>query len=290
MIAQQIVNGVMLGGIYVLVAVSFTLAIGILNFLNFSIPGLFMLGGMVSWALIAAGWHWAPAFTAAILLAAVVSLAVERLAYRPLRGGDPELPLVISLGFLVLLESVVLVELGSDQQAFPALIPDFNIRVFGLVIGTAQVISLCIALAVVLWLSWFLRATRTGRAIRVIAENPETANLLGIRIQRIVPLVFFFVGVLTALGGILFAINYLQVSPFMGEEIGFKSIAAMIIGGIGSIWGAIIGGLLIGVTEVLSIHFLGADVVDISVYGLLLALLVLRPEGLLGRKPVREKL
>ncbi|MEW6641783.1 MAG: branched-chain amino acid ABC transporter permease [Pseudomonadota bacterium] len=290
MIAQQLINGVMLGAIYVLVGVSFTLAIGILNFLNFSIPGLFMVGGMVTWVMLKGGWHWSLAAGAALFAAALIALLVERLSYRRSRASDPEVPLVSSLGFLVLLENLALVTVGSDQQAFPSLIADFNIRIGDLVIGTAQIISLVVALSLVVWLSVMLHKTNLGRQIRSIAENRETSILLGIDVDRIIPQIFVFSALFTALGGILFALNYLQVSPFMGEGVGFKGIAAMIIGGMGSVWGAVLGGLLIGLAEVLSIRFLGADMVNIAVYGLLLALLIVRPQGLFGRPPAREKL
>ncbi|MFE1600445.1 branched-chain amino acid ABC transporter permease [Methylobacterium sp. ID0610] len=290
MIAQQLVNGLMLGGIYVLVAVSFTLSIGILNFLNFSIPGLFMVGGMVSFVLIGKGLHWSLAILGALAAAGIVALAVERLSYRRSRPREPEVPLVSSLGFLVLLENLALVAVGSDQQSFPALIPDFNLRVAGLVIGGAQLVSLAVALTLVVAISLVLSRTSLGRQIRSIAENRETAVILGIDVGRLVPGIFLLSAVFTALGGVLFALNYLQVSPFMGEGVGFKGVAAMILGGMGSIWGAVIGGLLIGLTEVLSVSFLGADVVNVTVYGLLLCVMVLRPQGLFGRPPAREKL
>jgi len=290
MIEQQIINGVMLGAIYVLVGVSFTLAIGILNYLNFSIPGLFMVGGMLTWVLLKGGWHWGLAMGAALFAAALVALSVERLSYRRSRNSDPEVPLVSSLGFLVLLENLALVTVGSDQQSFPALLVDFNIRIGDLVIGTAQIISLAVALLVVVWLSVMLRRTSLGRQIRSIAESRDTALLLGIDVNRLIQQVFVFSALFTALGGILFALNYQQVSPFMGEGVGFKGIAAMIVGGMGSVWGAVIGGLLIGLIEVLSIRFLGADMVNIVVYGSLLLLLILRPQGLFGRQPIREKL
>jgi branched-chain amino acid transport system permease protein len=290
MIAQQLVNGVMLGAIYVLVAVAFTLAIGILNFMNFSIPGLFMVGGMVTWVMLKDGWHWSLACGTALLAAGLIALVVERLSYRRSRDSDMEVPLVSSLGFLVLLESLALVIIGSDQQAFPPLIGDFNWRVGGLVIGAAQLISLVVSISLVTALSLLLGRTSLGRQIRSIAENRETAILLGIDVNRIIPQVFVFSAVFTALGGILFALNYLQVSPFMGEGIGFKGIAAMVLGGMGSVWGAVLGGLLIGLAEVLSIRFLGADMVNIAVYGLLLLLLILRPRGLFGKAPRWEKL
>lgn len=290
MLAQQIVNGLMLGAIYMLVAVAFTLAIGVLNFLNFSLPGLFMVGGMLAFGMMKIGWPWFLAFAAALFVAALISLLVERLAYRPMQSGDPEVPLVSSLGFLVLLENLMLIQYGSDQQAFPSLLPDLNLRIGGLVIGMAQLLSLAISVALVAWLSWFLGSTNMGRRIRTVAESRDTALLMGINISRLVPQLFVASALLTALAGILFAVNYQQVSPFMGEGVGFKGVAAMIVGGMGSIWGAVLGGLLIGLAEVLSISFIGADVVNITVYGLLLLILILRPQGLLGRPASREKL
>ncbi len=290
MLAQQIVNGLMLGAIYMLMAVAFTLAIGVLNFLNFSLPGLFMLGGMLAYGFIKLGFPVIFAFAAALAAAALVSLLVERFAYRPMQGGDPEVPLVSSLGFLVLLENLMLIYFGSDQQAFPALVPDLNLRFGGLVIGIAQLGSLVLSVLLVLWLSWFLSSTSTGRCIRTVAESRDTAVLMGIDTGRLVPLLFIASALLAAVAGLLFAVNYQQVSPFMGEGVGFKGVAAMIVGGMGSIWGAVLGGLLIGLAEVLSITFIGADVVNITVYGLLLLILIVRPQGLIGRPATREKL
>jgi branched-chain amino acid transport system permease protein len=131
-----------------------------------------------------------------------------------------------------------------------------------------------------LWL--FLKKTRLGRALRTIAEDPDTAFLLGVDVTRIVPLVFIMSGLLAALAGVLFAVNYRQVHPFMGEALGLKGISAMVIGGMGNIWGSIAGGLIIGLVETLSIQFFGADFVDMAVYGLLLLILIVRPTGLLG--------
>ncbi len=290
MLLQQFINGLMLGAIYMLVAVAFTLAIGVLNFLNFSLPGLFMIGGMMAYGLMKLGWPWFFAMGGALFVAALISLLVERLAYRRMRDGDPEVPLVASLGFLVLLENLMLIQYGSDQQAFPALLPDMNFRIGGLVLGMAQVISLTLSVALVAWLSWFLKTTNAGRRIRTVAENRETAMLMGINIDRLVPQLFVASALLAAVGGILFAVNYQQVSPFMGEGPGFKGVAAMIIGGMGSIWGSVLGGLLLGLAEVFSISFIGADMVNITVYGLLLLILIVRPQGLLGKPPAREKL
>jgi branched-chain amino acid transport system permease protein len=155
-------------------------------------------------------------------------------------------------------------------------------RIGALVVSVPQLAGLAISVGLISCLSVLLNKTWLGRGLRTIAEDSETARLLGVDLGRIVPAVFVISGLFAALGGILFAINYRQVHPFMGEALGLKGISAMIVGGMGNNWGAIAGGLIIGLTEVLSINFFGADFVDVSVYGLLLAILVVRPTGLFG--------
>jgi branched-chain amino acid transport system permease protein len=292
-IAQQIVSGIMLGGIYLTVAVAFTLTIGILNFLNFTIPSLFMLTGMIAWGLIsfkfltfAGSWAWLLALLIGIAVTTVASLIVERFTFRYLqtKTGDATehaIPLVSSLGFLLIFEHLVIITFGSEAQRFSVPFKaDFHL--FGLVIGIPQLLSLLIALCIVAILTFVIKHTRTGRALRTIAENPEVASLLGVEVNRLVPVLFLLTGILCGLAAALFTVNYGEVSPFMGNHIGTKAIAAMVLGGIGSIWGAILGGLLVGLTETMTIHFLGGDSVDMVVWGLLLVIIILRPRGLFG--------
>ena len=168
------------------------------------------------------------------------------------------IPLVSSLGFLLIFENLILIPLGSDSQRFS--VPfKADIQIGGLVIGVAQLASCVLAVAVVAALSFILKHTKVGRALRTIAENPDTAALLGVNVSRVVPVVFVLTGVLSGLAGALFTVNYGDVSPFMGENVGIKAIAAMVLGGIGSIWGAILGGLVVGLTETLSIQYFGGD-------------------------------
>lgn len=282
MIVQQLVNGLMLGSIYVLVAVAFTLTIGILNFLNFSIPGIFMLGGMFLWALFQGDVHWVPAIAIALAVGAIASLLVERFTYRWLRSADHVVPLVSSMGFLILFENLVQIYWGTDLRRVASPFADLNLRIGGMVISAPQLFGLVFAVVLVALLSVVLKRTPMGRALRAIAEDPQTALVLGVDIGRIVPMVFLVSGLFTSLGGIIFALNYLQVSPVMGEEIAFKGISAMVIGGMGSIWGAIAGGLLIGLSEVFAISALGSNWVDVAVYGLLLLILFVKPSGLFG--------
>jgi branched-chain amino acid transport system permease protein len=287
MLEQQIVNGVMLGSVYALVAVAFTFAIGVLNFLNFSIPGLFMVGGMLTWFLLKAAIPWPIAAVLAIASGGLLSLLVERFTYRLMSRSEHFVPLVTSMAFLILFENLVLIVWGSDVQRVPLPFAGVSFALGPTVVAVPQLIGLACAVGAVACLDALLRRTRVGRGLRTIAEDPDTAAMLGVPVGRIVPLVFLVGGLFTALSGFLFAINYQQASPFMGEEVALKGISAMVVGGMGNIWGAILGGLLIGVVETFSIHWFGARAVDIGVYGLLLAILFVRPTGILGG-PIRQ--
>jgi branched-chain amino acid transport system permease protein len=280
--AQQIVNGVMLGAIYAMIGVALTLSIGVLRFLNFSIPGLFMLGGMITWAMIRAGAAWPLAAVAALALGGACSLIIERFTWRWMRTADQFVPLVSSMAFLILFENLAVALWGSDLRTLPRLFGNADWRVGGVVVSVPQLLGLCSSVGLIWGLSLLLSKTRLGRGLRTIAEDSDTALMLGVDVNRIVPSVFIISGLFAALGGVLFALNYRQVQPFMGELLGLKGISAMIIGGMGNIWGAIAGGLVIGLAEVAAIDLFGADVVDIVVYGLLLLILVVRPTGLFG--------
>ena len=279
---QQIVNGLMLGSVYAMVAVALTLGMGVLRFLNFSIPGLFMIGGMLTWALVRDAFPWPFAAGAALLMGALASLLVELFTWRWMRKADEFVPLVSSMAFLILFENLAIAYWGSDLQSLPQLFAGADWKIAGLVVSVPQAVGLILSIALIAGLSLVLRKTRLGRALRTIAEDADTALLLGVHIHRIVPAVFLISGVFAALSGVLFAVNYRQVHPFMGEALGLKGISAMVVGGMGNIWGAIAGGLIIGCAEVMSIDLLGADFVDISVYGLLLLILMVRPTGLFG--------
>ena len=280
--SQQIVNGVMLGSIYAMVAVALTLSIGVLKFLNFSIPGLFMIGGMATWALVRAGIPWPFAAAAALVVGAAASLVVERFTWRWMRMAEEFVPLVSSMAFLILFENLAVAYWGSDLQSMPRLFASADWRIGNLVVSVPQLVGLVCSVGLIWGLSLLLAKTRIGRGLRTIAEDSNTALLLGVDIHRLVPLVFVISGLFAALGGVLFALNYRQVHPFMGEALGLKGISAMVVGGMGNIWGAIAGGLIIGLAEVFSIDLFGADFVDISVYGLLLLILIVRPTGLFG--------
>jgi branched-chain amino acid transport system permease protein len=280
MIGQQIINGLMLGSVYAMVAVALTLSIGVLNFLNFSIPGLFMIGGMAFWALTQAGVPWPLAILGALGVAAAISLIVERFTWRWLRGAETFVPLVSSMAFLILFEHLAVVVWGSAMRPLQLQFAGADWRLGKFIVSVPQLLGLGLSFASILALSLVLRHTRLGRGLRTIAEDSDTALLLGVDVNQLVPVVFVLAGLFAAVAGALFAIDYRQVHPFMGEAVGLKGIAAMIVGGMGNVWGAIVGGLIIGIAEVLSVGYVGANFVDISVFGLLLLILMVRPTGL----------
>ena len=272
LILQQITTGFMLGSIYVT--------------------------GMVAWAAaeqgfpfpMEGGYSWPLAMCLGVLAAVIASLIVERFTFRYLRirHGDATehaIPLVSSLGFLIIFENLILIAFGSEAQTFPEKFKS-DIYIGEIIIGLPQLASLIISLIIVAILTWVLKTTNVGRSLRAIAENPDTASLLGIEVQKIVPLVFLFSGLLCGIAGVLFVVNYTEVGPFMGDQVGTKAIAAMVLGGLGSIWGAIAGGLFVGLLEALSIHFFGADTVDIAVWGVLLIFIIIKPRGLFGGSKV----
>lgn len=299
LLVQQLVNGVMLGAIYVTVALAFNLTIGILNFLNFTIPPLFMLTAMVAWAATQFGLPfgltgplgWATALGFGIVVVIVASLLVERMTFRYLktRYGDATehaIPLVSSLGFLLIFQNLARMAYGTDPERFATPFSDMNLRIGGLIISLPQLFGLALALLIVFGLSRLLKYTRTGRALRSIAENPDASLLMGVDVGRIVPVLFILTGLLCGVAATIFAINYGQVYVGMGDEVGNKAIAGMVLGGLGSIWGAIAGGLLVGVAETMSIQFFGGDTVQAVVWGLLLVALIVRPQGLFGHHAI----
>ncbi len=304
---QQVVNGLMLGGVYVMVAVAFTLVIGMLNFLNFTIPALFMVAAVMMWAAMAGGFgadidavlddvlgppnKWIAGVVVALVVVSLASLVIERFTYRYMKAkyGDATehaLPLVSSLGFLIAFEHLVIGRWGSDPLTIDSPFGNASFHLGAVQFSIPQVISLALSLAIVFGLSLMLRKTRLGRAVRSIAERPDTATLMGVDVGRIVPVVYVIAGLLCAIAGILFTINYTTVDAYIGDKVATVAIAGMVLGGLGNVWGAIVGGLFVGLLEVLSIHFFGASIVKVPIWGLLLLILVVRPTGLFGHTAI----
>ena len=306
LILQQLVNGLMLGGVYVMVAVAFTLIIGMLNFLNFTIPALFMFSAVMMWAtmtghlpfgndlimaVFGADYRWIGGIFVALIVTALISLVIERFTYRYMKAkyGDATehaLPLVSSLGFLIIFEHLVVSSWGSDPLSLTSPFGHATFEINTILFSVPQIISLGLSLLVVILLSVMLKATKLGRALRSIAERPDTATLMGVDVGRIVPIVYVITGLLCAISGVLFAINYTTIDAYVGDTVATVAIAGMVLGGLGNVWGAIIGGLFVGILEVMSIHIVGADFAKVPIWGLLLIILVFKPTGLFGHSMI----
>ena len=282
MFIQQLFNGLMLGSTYALIAIAFTLLMGILNMLNFAIGEVFMLGAILGLTFIKLGLPIYPAFLLAVLLAGVVSLVIERFSFRPLRHAPPLVPLLSTIGFSILLQNTAENLWGSERSQFPQWMEPVDFHVGPLLISSTQIIIFAVAVLLMVGLDLFIQRTRTGRGMRAVAESIETASILGVDSTRIIVITFFVTGVLAGASGILFGLSFSIVSPFMGIEPGIKGIAAMIVGGMGNLRGAIVGGIFIGITEVLSVAYFGAPAKDFAVYGALFLALIIRPQGILG--------
>jgi branched-chain amino acid transport system permease protein len=227
----------------------------------------------------------------AIIVVSLASLVIERFTYRYMKAkyGDATehaLPLVSSLGFLIAFEHTVISAWGSDPLTVVSPFGDATFKIGSLLFSYPQVISLVLSLGIVFTLNYIIRRTKLGRALRSIAERPETATLMGVDVLRIVPIVYVITGLLCAISGVLFTINYTTVDAYIGDTVATVAIAGMVLGGLGNVWGAVIGGLMVGIIEVFSIYIVGADFVKVPIWGLLLIILIFKPTGLFGHSAI----
>ena len=226
MFIQQLFNGVMLGSTYALIAISFTLLMGILGMLNFAIGEVFMLGAVFGLVFIRLGLPIYWAFLLAIVCAGCVSLVIERFSFRPFRHAPPLVPLLSTIGFSILIQNTTENLWGSERSQFPQWLEPFDIHLGPVLVPSTQLIIFVAAVLLMIGLDLFIQRTRVGRGMRAVAENAETASILGVDSNLIISLTFFVSGALAGASGILFGLSFSIVSPFMGMEPGIKGIAA----------------------------------------------------------------
>ncbi|VFR20940.1 High-affinity branched-chain amino acid transport system permease protein LivH (TC 3.A.1.4.1) [plant metagenome] len=284
---QQSINGLALGATYAVFAVGFTLLFGVLNVLNLAQGSLLMVGGFAGLELtLVLGWPLLPAFVAAMLISGAVAVAAELLFFGPLerRGANRWMGLVASLAVARLLIAVVQETFGTQVRRFPAQDwMQWAWDVGGVRIQVLQVLIIGSALVLMAALAWLLRRTRTGQAIRTLAFSPDVARLVGVPVRRIKLFTYFLTGALAGAAGVQLGVLYNAVSPFMGENILLKGLSALILGGLGHVPGAAIGGLALGLTEVYSVAYLKSSLRDAIAFGAIFAVLLFRPQGLFGR-------
>lgn len=289
---QQLLNGLFIGSIYALFAIGFTLVFGILDRLNLTHPAVFAVAAFVGIELVERGGLsiWV-ALPIVFVVAGLLGLIIERVAFRPLKGRPDAhyagLISSIALGgiFIALLQA----RYGPDTRRFPAdSFPQKNFSIGGAQVTLLQVAILAISIVLMVGLTFLVKRSRLGRGMRAIAENPTAARVLGINVDRVTATTFALSSALGGVAGALFAMNVNSAQLGMGSAIELKGLAVIIVGGMGSLPGALVGGLALGLAEVFAVQYVGSSWRDIVAFGLLFLILLVRPQGLFGARRVRE--
>ncbi|HKX93283.1 MAG TPA: branched-chain amino acid ABC transporter permease [Methylibium sp.] len=297
---QQIINGLVLGSMYALVALGYTMVYGIINLINFAHGEVLMVGALTSWTVVTLlagaglpGWLLLLiSLLAAMVVCAALNFTIEKIAYRPLRSAPRLAPLITAMGVSLLLQTLAMILWKPSYKPFPILLPHQPIDVFGAVINTTQIMILVVTTVALATLMYIVNRTRLGRAMRATAENPRVAALMGVRPDLVISATFVIGAMLAALAGVMWAANYGSVHHSMGFLPGLKAFTAAVFGGIGNLPGAMLGGVLLGLIESLGAGYigqltggvLGSHYQDIFAFVVLILVLTLRPQGLLGER------
>ncbi|WP_193074702.1 high-affinity branched-chain amino acid ABC transporter permease LivH [Pseudomonas sp. FME51] len=298
---QQLLNGLTVGSTYALIAIGYTMVYGIIGMINFAHGEVYMIGSYIAFIVLAAlallGIESLPLLIIAALVVSMVvtsayGYSIERVAYRPLRGGNRLIPLISAIGMSIFLQNLVRLAQGSRDIAMPNLVRG------GIDIGPAtgfhatlsymQIIIFVVTLISMTLLTLFITRSRMGRACRACAEDLKMTNLLGINTNSIIALTFIIGAALAAVAGVLLGMYYGVINPHIGFMAGLKAFTAAVLGGIGSIPGAVLGGLLLGVAEAMTSAYFSAEYKDVVAFSLLILILLFRPSGILGRPEVEK--
>ncbi len=297
---QQIINGVVQGSVYALVALGYTMVYGILGLINFAHGEVVMMGAMISLsaltALIGMGLSPLLALPLSLVLAIAVCMllgyGIERIAYRPLRHAPRLAPLITAIGVSIVLQNLAMMIWGRDYHSFPQLFVNQAHQMGGAIINDIQLFIVIAAVCVMAGLMFVVHRTRLGRAMRAVAENQHAAQLMGVNVNRVVSITFMIGSALAALAGMMVSANYGLAHYYMGFLLGLKAFTAAVLGGIGNLRGAMLGGLLLGLIESLGAGyigditggFMGSQYQDVFAFMVLIAVLLFRPSGLLGER------
>jgi len=298
---QQMFNGVTLGSTYALIAIGYTMVYGIIGMINFAHGEVYMIGSYVSFIVIAAlmmmgiDTTWlmiAAGFVMAVIISSAYGWSIERVAYRPVRSSKRLIALISAIGMSIFLQNYVSLTQGSRDLALPSLITGQwtvgESNGFAATISAMQIVIWVVTFLAMLALTTFIRYSRMGRACRACAEDLKMASLLGINTDRVISLTFVIGAAMAAVAGVLLGQFYGSINPFIGFMAGMKAFTAAVLGGIGSIPGAMIGGLVLGIAEALTSAYLSTEYKDVVSFALLIVVLLVMPTGILGRPEVEK--
>ncbi len=281
---SYVILGLSPGSIYALIALGYTMVYGIARMLNFAHGDVIMIGGYAALtATKAMGLPVWAAICVSIVVCVVLGILVEKVAYKPLRKATPLAILITAIGVSYLLQNAALLKFGAEET-FPRMVPNFSVSLFGLDISGITIITVAVALVILVALMIFMKKTKTGRAMLAVSEDKGAAQLMGINVNRTISITFAIGSGLAAIAGILYYSSTTYLSPYTGSMPGIKAFTAAVFGGIGSIPGAMIGGILLGVIESLGTRYISSQLADAIVFGVLIIVLIFKPTGLFGKK------
>ncbi len=299
---QQIINGLVLGSMYALVALGYTMVYGIINLINFAHGEVLMVGALTSWSIIGLMQDTMPgtpgwiiliiAMIISCIVAATLNFVIEKVAYRPLRNSPKLAPLITAVGMSILLQTLAMIIWKPNYKPYPTLLPREPFAIGGAVITPTQIMILGLTAVSLAILMYVVNYTRLGRAMRATAENPRVAGLMGVKPDMVISATFIIGAVLATIAGMMYASNYGTVQHTMGFLPGLKAFTAAVFGGIGNLAGAVVGGILLGLIESIGAGYigtltggvLGSHYSDIFAFIVLIFVLTLRPSGLLGER------
>ncbi|PUE17314.1 branched-chain amino acid ABC transporter permease [Limnohabitans sp. MMS-10A-178] len=299
---QQVINGLVQGSMYALIALGYTMVYGIINLINFAHGEVLMVAALTSWSIIALMQDATPGLPGWLMLlislviastvAASLNFAIEKIAYRPLRNSPKLAPLITAIGVSILLQTLAMIIWKPNYKPFPTLLSTTPINVGGAVISSTQIMILGVTAVSLAALMWLVNTTKLGRAMRATSENPRVAALMGVKPDMVISATFIIGAILAAIAGVMFASNYGTVHHSMGFLPGLKAFTAAVFGGIGNLTGAVVGGILLGLIEsigsgyigILTGGVLGSHYADIFAFIVLIIVLTLRPSGLMGER------
>jgi branched-chain amino acid transport system permease protein len=286
---QQLVNGLSLGSIYALIALGYTMVYGIAKLINFAHGDILMLGAFAGFFILIASvvtpFSFVLSLIVAMLVCALIGVLMERTCYKPLRNAPRINALITAIGLSLFLENGarVLPLIGPNPKQFPLLPSKFHLVFFGVEISQIQVVVFLVSVLFMFLLNYIVNYTKIGKAMRAVSFDRGAAYLMGINVNRIISYTFAIGSALAAAAGILFASAYPQVEPYMGMMPGLKAFVAAVLGGIGSIPGAVVGGFILGIAETLTKGFISSQLADAIAFGILIVILVVKPSGIMGR-------
>jgi branched-chain amino acid transport system permease protein len=298
LLLQQAMNGLTLGAMYALLALGFTLVYGILELINFAHFNVFMVGSFIGlWTLQAFGLHGqgvvltglplaaalGTAFAASMVGSGLLGVAIERVALRPLRDARGPAAMITTIGVSTILFNLVLVTVGADSKNYPNPLPPAEANAWGVTVRLRDALVWAVALVLMAALHLLVQRTRLGKAMRATAQDAEAARMMGVNVDRVVAAAFFLGSALAGAVGLIFGLYYEFTSFLIGFTAGLRAFTAAVLGGIGSIPGAMVGGVLIGLIEAFGSQFIGASWADVMIFSILVLVLVVRPAGLFGQ-------